>query len=213
MKISKIESFSDLEIINIILTLVTDHIMFTKNWIELMFNKELLIPPEIKNRIFCIWFSAAIDTIVEEQDQYLPLLGQIKKRKLNSCFFLMEQFRNLVESIKRRIRLIDEEKQIIIIHYRNTLVHGRVFSTFRKKNVNLNYLCKSTDKIIKFKGGSDEFWKIFRNNVKDSLDEFLMPLRKTFFDESSEYYRTIIKMSKPETFQLFRKIAYQNIKP
>lgn len=83
MKISKIHEYSDKEIINMIITLIGDHIMFITNWGEFIFGKELNLPNEHKNKIFCIWFCGAMDSMIDFEDQYTPLLEQAKKRKLS----------------------------------------------------------------------------------------------------------------------------------
>lgn len=80
-----LKNCTDEEIIDVIYTTISDHAVFANNWTELLFNNALNIPPEIKNRIFCLWFCSCIDTVKEEQKQYLFLLGQARHRGLKNC--------------------------------------------------------------------------------------------------------------------------------
>ena len=212
MKIHKIEEYSDMEIINMIITLLSDHQIFINSWGEFIFGKELDLPPELKNRVFCIWFSGSIDTVTEEQDQYVPLLEQAKIRKLENCNFLLTQFENFVDSLKEIISSIDIESQLILNHHRNTLVHARVFSIQNKKSINLRYLNPKTKLIEKYKGKKEEFWEIHRKQITGTMDEFFEPLRLKFFDLNSAYYQNICKMSKPDFFNELTEIAYKDLK-
>ena len=212
MKIHKIEDYSDKEIINLIITLISDHQMFIKSWGDFIFGKELDLPSELKNRVFCIWFSGAIDTVIDEQDQYLPLLEEARKRKFDNCISLLKQFKNFVDSIKGNVSSIDTESQLLLNHHRNALVHARVFSIHNKKSVNLRFLNPETKKIERYKGNKEEFWEIHRNRITGTMDEFFEPLREKFFDFKSAYYINICKMSKPDFFGLLTKKAYKDLK-
>jgi hypothetical protein len=212
MKIHKIEDYSDKEIINLIITLISDHQMFIKSWGEFIFGKDLDLPPELKNRVFCIWFSGAIDTVIDEQDQYLPLLGEARKRKLDNCVSLLKQFEYFVDSIKGVVSSIDTESQLLLNHHRNTLVHARVFSIHNKKSVSLRFLNPETKKIERYKGNQEEFWEIHRNLIKGTMDEFFEPLREKFFDLKSAYYINICRMSKPDFSGLLTQKAYKDLK-
>jgi len=210
MKIHDIEKTTILEIANIVLTLITDHIIFIASWGELIFGK-LNIPPEIQNRVFCLWYGAALDTVIEGEDQVKPLKEQCTKRKLSNNLFLLKQYENLIESIKDRIRKIDNNSQIVLNNLRNTYAHGRVFSVFNKKSVGIKYLDVESDKIVKFQKGSDEFWKIERLTIKSSVDIFLTPLRLMFFDKNEGYFQNLVKLSKPKMVENYRAESYKDL--
>lgn len=188
-------SYSDKQIADYIKTMIFDHAVFTKNWNELVFNDELKTPDEIKNRIFCLWVGSCLDTIQEEESAYLPMLGQAKKREIPGGVDYLIQFGNLVQSIKERIRELTEEQQIVISHYRNMFVHGRI-SGVRRKKVTVKYLSKANDRIEKKEFSQEEFWEIENKTVGEDIDKFLAPLREKFFQKGSNYYNNLITFSK-----------------
>jgi len=147
MKIAKPEIFNDKEIINIIISLHSDHNVFIQNWGEFIFGKELNLPPELKNRIFCIWFSGVIDLIMDKQEQYDVLMQVCNDRNLNNCKLLMNELTILVDAISDRIMEISHEEQILLNHHRNTLVHARVYSIHNHK-ISFKFL-DHDDKMIK----------------------------------------------------------------
>jgi len=210
MKINNIEKHTDLELINLIITLISDYKMFITNWGEFLFGKELDLPTEHKNKIFTIWFCGTIDTIIDYEHQYQPLLEQTKLRKLKNCESLLQEFEEFVQSIIKNVNTIDVDSQILLNHFRNTLVHGRVLSIHNKKSINLRFLNPKTNLIEKFKGNTDDFWKINRDVITNSMDNFIDPLRVQYFDKSTDYYQNICIMSDKDFLKRLTDIAYQD---
>lgn len=195
MRKLKLDEFNDIEIMNLVVTLVTDHANFIKCWSEMMFSRELAIPDEIKNRIFTIWFVATQDLIEEEQNLYLPLLGQASSRNLKNTQEVLYQFGNLVESAKRIIRQFTENEQLIIRHLRNTYCHG-VANRVHLKRASFKVLKKTNDRLKNVPGfNSEKFWELFRSETHGSIDEYLTPLRIRFFKKNTEYYRNAVRIS------------------
>ncbi|MBP5996115.1 MAG: hypothetical protein KA736_10485 [Crocinitomicaceae bacterium] len=211
MKISKPNEFTDKEIINIIITLHSDHLMFVQNWGEFIYGKELNLPPELKNRIFCIWFTGLIDIIVEKEDKLERLKNECNHRNLINCLGLLTDFEHLIDVITTNISKINSDSQLLISHQRNTLVHGRVFSIHNKK-VNLKYYDVKNTKTQKYGGSNHDFWKINRKMITGSIDEFLNPLRELFFSKESDYYKLLIRISDSSFFNQLTNIAYLDLK-
>jgi len=208
MKISNIKEYNDLEIINIIITLISDYKMFISNWGEFIFGKDLNLPPEHKNKIFVIWFSGSIDSIIDYEHQFEPLIKEAKERNLENCIKLLYEFESFIKNLIDNVSLIDSESQILLQHYRNTIVHARVFSIHNKKSINLRFYNPENNSIEKFKGSKDDFWEIHRKIITESMDNFIEPLRVIFFDKLTEYYKKICAMSKNDFFERLTKIAY-----
>ncbi|MEO5600273.1 MAG: hypothetical protein ABIR06_05025 [Cyclobacteriaceae bacterium] len=206
-----LKNCSDAEIVDIIYTTISDHAVFANNWNELLFNPELNIP-EIKNRIFCLWFSSCLDTVNEEQQQYLFLLGQARHRGLKNCEQYLYQFGNLVESIKRRIRLFTEDQQIVIVRYRNTFTHGRLTGIHQVK-IRVAYLSKNNDQITRQFLTKSEYWKkIDQATPREEFDSFLTPLRELFFEEQTDYLKNIVTLSKPEVIGSMHRYVYSDLR-
>ena len=201
---------TDKELINMVMTLIIDHSSFIKNWAELIYNEELNIPPEIKNRIFSIWFCGAIDTVSQEEQNYIKLLGECKIRGFYNNINLLIQFGNLVESIKIQLRKVDEDSQIGIIHYRNTIVHGRVHSVHNKK-IKYRIFDRKENRTIKTSFDQKEFWKRIEKLWNKGIDNFLEPLRVEFFKKNSFYFNNLKTFSKPTFFQTVKKIGYKDL--
>ena len=212
MKIRNIEDFNDKELINIVLTLHSDHLMFIKNWGEFIFGKELNLPIELKNRVFSIWYAGAVDSIIDKEDQVNVLKKECEKRKLENCIILLDEFEILTNAIIEVLKKIEKEDQIILIHHRNTLVHGRVYSIHNKKSGFLKYLDSESEKIKRYEGTKDEFWEIYRKRIKGNLDDYLSPLREIFFEKNSSYYNIMSVMTKPDFFKKLTSIAYKDLK-
>lgn len=206
----KHEQHSDKELINLVLTLITDHSTFTNNWLELIFNQELNIPPEIKNRIFTIWFCGTLDTINQEEQSYLHLLGECQFRDFKNNISLLEQFGNLVESIKIKVREIDENSQVGIVHFRNTIVHGRIHSVHNDR-IKFQYFDRSTNRIRKTDLSKSEFWEIINSVWAGNVDNFLEGLRTKFFEPNSHYYNNLKLFSQSDFFQTASHIAYKDL--
>lgn len=212
MKISKPNEFTDKEIINIIITLHSDHLMFIKNWGEFIYGKELNLPPELKNRIFCIWFTGLIDIIVEKEDQLEILKNECNRRNLINCLELLIDFEHLIEVISSNISKINKDSQLLISHLRNTMVHARVFSIHNKKVGFLKYYDSKDNKTHRYEGNSFDFWKMNREIITGSIDEFLNPLRELFFSKESDYYKLLITISDSSFFNHLTNIAYLDLK-
>ena len=211
MKIRNIKDFNNKEIINIVLSLHSDHQMFIKNWGEFIYGKELNLPVELKNRLFTIWFAGALDSIIDKEDQLEPLIKECKERGLKNCLSLLKEFENLTNSIADVINQIDIESQIIILHHRNTIVHARVYSIHNKKTGFLKYLDPASGQTKRFEGTKEDFWKIYRSKTKLALDDFFNPLREKFFNIESDYYSLICQMSKKDFFPKLSSIAYSDM--
>jgi len=65
--------------------------------------------------------------------------------------------------------------------------------------------------IKKYKVTKDEFWKLDREIIVGSLDEFLTPLREKFFDTKSDYYRLLNTMTKTPFFKNLTDLAYKDL--
>lgn len=212
MKIAKPEIFNDKEIINIIISLHSDHNVFIQNWGEFIFGKELNLPPELKNRIFCIWLSGVIDLLIDKEDQYEVLMQVCLERDLKNCKVLMNELIILTDAISDMIMKISHEEQILLNHHRNLLVHARVYSIHNQKIGFLKYLDHDDKKIKKYNGTKDEFWKLHREIIVGSMDEFLSPLREKFFDTNSDYYRLLVNITNTPFFKNLTKLAYKDLK-
>jgi len=212
MKIAKPEIFNDLEIVNIIISLHSDHNVFIQSWGEFIFGKELNLPPELKNRIFCIWFSGLIDLIVDKEDQYQVLLDECEKRNLNNCKILLDELTVLIDAISKSMDKISHEEQILLNHHRNGLVHARVYSIHNPKIGFLKYLDKNEKIVKKYKGTKDEFWALHRQIIIGTMDSFISPLREKFFETNSDYYRILVNMSNTPFFTNLINLAYKDIK-
>jgi len=211
MKPSHLKTLKDIEIINLVLTLHSDHQMFIRSWGEFIHGKELNLPIELKNRVFCIWFSGVLDTIDEKEAQLENLREQCNDRKLVNCLSLLDEFEELVEAIIENVKTIDMENQLMIKHHRNTFVHARV-SIVHRKIINLKYLDLGTNTMVKFGKSKEDFWKIHANRITSSLDDFLNPLRESFFLKTSKYFKLTCIMSKPDFFGRLKSIAYKDLK-
>nr|WP_298990651.1 hypothetical protein [uncultured Polaribacter sp.] len=201
---------TDKELINMVITLITDHSDFIKNWTELIYNNDLKIPSEIKNRIFTIWFCGTIDTVSQEEQNYLKLLGECKIRDFQNNINLLIQFGNLVESIKIQLRKVEKDKQLGIILFRNTLVHGRIHSVHNKK-IKYRVFDSKENRTLRVNYNQKEFWKRIENLWSDGIDSFLEPLRIEFFDKNTYYYNNLKTFSKPNFFQTVKKIGYKDL--
>ena len=212
MKIRNIEEFDNKELINIVLTLHSDHLMFINNWGEFIFGKELNLPNELKNRVFCIWYAGAVDSIIDKEDQVEVLKKECEKRELKNCISLLNEFETLTNAIIEVLKKIEKEDQIILMHHRNTLVHARVYSIHNKNSGFLKYLDSESEKIRKYEGGKDQFWEINRERIIGNLDDYLSPLRELFFERNSSYYGIMSVMTKPDFFKKLTSIAYKDLK-
>lgn len=181
---------TDKELINMVITLITDHSNFIKNWAELIYNEELKIPPEIKNRIFTIWFCGTIDTVSQEEQNYLKLLGECRARGFDNNINLLVQFGNLVESIKILLRKVNLDEQLGIIQFRNTIVHGRVHSVYNKK-IKYRVFDSKENRTIKTNFDQKVFWKKIERVWEKGVDNFLEPLREEFFKKDSFYFNNL----------------------
>ena len=211
MKPSHLNTLKDIAIINLVLTLHSDHQMFIKSWGEFIHGKELNLPNELKNRVFCIWFSGVLDTINEKEAQLENLREQCNDRNLVNCLSLLDEFEELVEAIIESVKTIDFENQLVIKHYRNTLVHARVSSVHRQI-INLKCLDLATNTMAKFGKSREDFWKIFSNRITSSVDNFLTPLRESFFLKTSKYFKLTCIMSNPGFSDRLKSIAYKDLK-
>jgi hypothetical protein len=211
MKIAKPETFSDKEIINIMISLHSDHNVFLQNWGEFIFGKELNLPAELKNRIFCIWLSGVIDLISDKQDQYEVLIQECNKRDLNNCKVLMNDLTILTDAISDSINKISHEEQILLNHHRNCIVHARVYSIHNHKIGFLKYLDFDDKTIKKYNGTKDEFWKLHREIIGGSMDEFMSPLRDKFFCTSSDYYRLLVNITNTPFLKNLTDFAYEDL--
>lgn len=211
MKISKIGLLSDKEVINIIITFHSDHFVFINNWLEFIIGKEINLPPELKNRVFCIWFSGIIDLIIDKEDQQSVLINECNKRNLKNCRDLLNELDTITDAITERVGLFSPDEQILIIHHRNTLVHARVYSIHNNKLGFLKYWDKESKMMKRFSGTKDDFWKIDRDYITSNEDNFLTPLREKFFDKNSDYYRLIAHMTNTPFFENLRAIAYKDL--
>jgi hypothetical protein len=202
---------TDKQLINMVITLITDHSVFIKNWLELIFNDKLKIPPEIKNRIFAIWFYGAIDTVSQEEQNYLKLLGECKARGFENTLSLLYQFGNLVESIKIQLREVDEKSQLGIIQFRNTIVHGRLHSVHNDK-IKFRIFDIENNRTKKTSLSQAEFWEIIGDQWKNSIDEFLGPIRVKFLRPESHYHNNLKTFSKKNFVSLVTTIGYKDLK-
>ena len=184
------ENRNDKELINMVITLITDHSVFVNNWLELIFNGELQIPPEIKNRIFAIWFCGTIDTVSQEEQNYLKLLGECRIRRFENTLSLLYQFGNLVESIKIQLREVNVNSQLGIIQYRNAIVHGRLHSVHNEK-IKYRIFDHKNNRTIKTDFNKADFWEIISDVWNNDLDKFLSPLRESFFRKDTPYYNNM----------------------
>jgi len=212
MKIAKPETFNDKEIINIIISLHSDHQVFIKNWGEFIFSKELNLPAELKNRIFCIWFSGVIDLIIDKEDQYEVLMQECNKRGLSNCKILLDELVILTDAISTSVKQISHNEQILLNHHRNSIVHARVYSIHNQKLRFLKYLNHDDNTIKKYNGTKDEFWELHRKIIIASLDEFISPLREKFFDTNSDYYKLLTIVNTNSFFKKLIDLAYKDLK-
>jgi hypothetical protein len=208
MKIHRPQDYSNLEIINLVITLHTDHHDFVQNWSEFIFGKEVNLPPELKNRIFCIWMVGVMDLVEDYFDQNNHLREQCLIRGLTNCVDLLEEMEVLINSICSHLEKIDVNQQILIYHQRNCLVHGRILSIHRKKLGKLKFFDPKSRIIQEFKGSKEQFWDIHRKIVTGTMDEFLSLPRSTFFDIESEYYKIIAHTSRIDFFNRVSSKAY-----
>lgn len=207
-----LKTCSDEEIIDIIYTTISDHAVFASNWNELLFNPALNIPPEIKNRIFCLWFASSLETVKEEQKQYLFLLGQARDRGLKNCVEYLYQFGNLVESIKKRIRLFTEDEQIVVVHYRNSFAHGRLIGVHQVK-IKVTYLSRTTDKIVTPFLTKKDYWsKVYKETPDDNFNPYLQRLRELFFEEGTDYFKNMVTLSHQDVIAKMYHWVYRDLK-
>jgi hypothetical protein len=202
---------NDKELINIVITLITDHSVFITNWLELIFNDELKIPPEIKNRIFAIWFCGTIDTVAQEEQNYLKLINECRIRKFENTSALLYEFGNLVESIKKQLREVDENSQLGIIQYRNAIVHGRLHSVHNEK-ITFRIFDIKNNKTKRTNLNQKEFWKIIGIVWNDGLDKFLEPIRTKFLRIETDYFKNIKTCSKKGFIGLISSVGYKDLK-
>jgi hypothetical protein len=113
---------------------------------------------------------------MDKQEQYDVLMQVCNDRNLNNCKLLMNELTILVDAISDRIMEISHEEQILLNHHRNTLVNARVYSIHNHK-ISFKFLDHDDKMIKKYKVTKDEFWKLDREIIVGSLDEFLTPLR------------------------------------
>jgi hypothetical protein len=201
---------SDKQLINMVITLITDHSMFINNWLELLFNDALGIPNEIKNRIFTIWFCGTIDTVSQEEQNYLKLLGECRERGFINTLSILHQFGNLVESIKMQLREVDEESQIGIIQFRNTIVHGSIHSV-HKQTIEHRIFDITNDKTKKRKYSQKEYSEIVNKAWGNSIDEFIEPIRIKFLRPGTHYYNNLITFSKSNFVNTVSFICYNDL--
>ncbi len=204
---NKFKQKTDKELINLVITLITDHSYFINNWLEVIYNDKLQIPEEIKNRIFTIWIYGAIDTIRQEENQYLHLLGECKSRGFINNTQLLIQFGNLVESIKIQLRDISINSQIGIIQFRNSLVHGRICSVHHPK-ITIHVFDINTNQTNKLSFNNEDYWKIVNYEWQDSIDNFLTPMRKKFFKKDTRYYENLKTISQVNFAEKVTTIGY-----
>ena len=202
---------SDKELINIVITLITDHSIFIKNWLELIFNDELKIPPEIKNRIFAIWFCGTIDTVSQEEQHYLKLLGECETRCFENTLSLLYQFGNLVESIKIQLREVNENTQLAIIQYRNAIVHGRLHSVHNDK-IKYRIFDNKNNRTNKTNLNQNDFWEIVSKEWNNNIDEFLEPIRIKFLRAETYYYNNLKTFSKKDFVDMVSSKGYKDLK-
>jgi hypothetical protein len=202
---------SDKELINMVITLITDHSVFINNWLELIFNDELKIPPEIKNRIFAIWFCGTIDTVSQKEQNYLKLLGECKVRDFKNTLSLLYQFRNLAESIKIQLREIDENSQLGIIQYRNAIVHGRLHSVHNDK-IKYRIFNNKNNRTNKTDLNQNEFWEIVSKEWNNNIDKFLEPIRIKFLRPETHYYNNLKTFSKKNFVTIVSNKGYKDLK-
>lgn len=212
MKIKNPEKFNDKEIINLIITLHSDHFTFVTNWGEFIFGEKLNLPPEHKNKIFCIWFSGLIDIVIDKIDQYDILFNECERRGLKNSLDVLKEINTLTDAIILQLSEINFEDQVLINHHRNTLVHARIYSIHNSKLSFLKFWNKESSQIDKYAGSKNEFWEMDRRKITKSLDDYLNPLRELFFNKNSEYYKILVQMSKTSFFENLTKKAYQDIK-
>jgi hypothetical protein len=207
----KYQNTEDKELINMVITLITDHATFANNWVELIFNNDLSIPPEIKNRIFSIWMTGCLDTIAQEEQFYLKLIGECRMREFKNSLELLYNFGNLVESLKMNFRKISKEQQLGVIQYRNSIVHGRTHSVHNERII-YRYFDIELNKTVKTNLSQKDFWKIINSEWLDSLDTFLEPIRLEFFDDTTHYYKNLVSFLKPGFVNQVCEIAYRDLK-
>ena len=175
-----------------------------------MFNEELNIPSEIKNRIFAIWYCSAVDTVKNCQQESLKLSGQCQLRKLENTAYSLELFGNLVESIKIQLRLIDTPNQISLRHFRNTLVHGRLHSIHNPQIIHPIF-DHQTDQVVDKHIDKSEYWNLINSIWKENIDDSIEPIREQFLDSSSIYFRNVRTLCSPGFLERFTELAYLDL--
>jgi hypothetical protein len=116
--------WSKREVANYIYGFFSNHINFFINWGCYLFNPEYSNDRELRNKIFCIYICALMDTL-EGRDKRLENLKKHSESFKSPMFSHycneMNKFGRMIENM---LRLYTKEEQILIRDFRNTLVHG-----------------------------------------------------------------------------------------
>lgn len=76
----------------------------------------------------------------------------------------------------------------------------------------LKYFDSDKTKIEKYNGTNDDFWSLHRKIITGSMDNFLTPLRKKFFNKESDYYKILSVMTNTPFFNRLTQTAYKDLK-
>ena len=152
-----------------------------------------------------------MDSVIDKEDQLVPLREECVKRGLLNCLSLLDEFETLTSAIIEIIKLIDIESQLVIMHHRNTIVHARVLSIHNKNNGFPRYLDPVSNQIKKFNGTNEDFWNIYRIKIKEGLDNFFTPKREMFFSKGTTYFRLLCQITNKDFFDKLTSIAYSDL--
>jgi len=179
--------WSKREVANYIYGFFNSHINFFVNWGCYLFNPEFSKDIELRNKVFCLYLCALLDSL-DGRDTLLKNLENHSKEFKSQKFLHycrgIGKFGRLIEEL---LRVFTKEEQILMRDFRNTLVHGWLTGTMQSV-VKVIYF--DGKKLRKEKIGHLDYHKIIASvhPADTTFNEVLTTLFNKLIGENCAYW-------------------------
>lgn len=148
--------------------------------------------PELRNKLFVVWFGCLIDT-VEAGQRFLPqIISEANQHNFSAIAFNAKELIKFSVITARFMKKFSREDQIFLANLRNQYVHG-YYSNRHRDSVSIKW-CDG-DKVVTEKIQLTPFHNLITSFYGPlgtiPLDDILGPFRERAMSESDPYWTAI----------------------
>jgi hypothetical protein len=202
--------WSKREVANYIYGFFSNHITFFINWGCYLFNPEHSKDIELRNKIFCIYVCALMDSL-EGRDKRLENLEKHSKAFKSPMFSHycgeMNKFGRMIEEV---LRLFSKNEQLLIRDFRNTLVHGLLTGPMQ---LSITVVYFNGEILIRDKMSMQDYHGAIEtvNPENASLNKILTTLFNKLNDHHCGYWSAMEQLCNPEKQSGLHRDIYEEL--